>query len=176
MLVPVRIVADIRRTIVSESHPSLRTMFARVLTSAGWIQGDFHIPDGQDFPSYLEHGGPLYKLTRAIMPGKAVTVPFLGLRRDHVLLVVPPLTPEELGLERSEPDRRHRVCLLFENGTLSGDLAIPGQQRVSDFLMLHSGFVPLTSCESPAAKPSFRAPLGLVNTSRLIAVTEDTGR
>ena len=125
--------------------PKQRTVAASVLTTAGWITGEFHILENGYLVEQLEAVDEFYKLTNASLIGIDTVVPFFALQRDSIELVVP---IEDKLLQRDLKDsRQETVHVMFDDGVIRGDLAWRQNIRLSDFVTRQSGFILLTNCE-----------------------------
>ena len=89
--------------IAAPTAPRLRQVTADVLTPVGWMNGTFRVPPQQPFIDFLTLGTlgvQILKFTRVRVPNEPDVVPFVALRRESVILVVPTLTKDLI----EEPD------------------------------------------------------------------------
>ncbi len=157
-----------------EYRPPQRTVPARILTPAGWINGTFHLAKLHSFMDFLNASTPFFTLTDVVLPGAKQPAPFIGLRRNAARLILPVVEEASLLLvpPQGETDEYLVHCLL-EAGFLSGRLAVKKRLRVSDFLAHQSGFMLLRDCAlGEAATP---APLVFVNAQSVVGLG-DTAR
>ena len=71
------------------SAPQLRQSTANILTDIGWFAATFHVPQHQSLVDFLAGGVGVIKATRVRIPGEESRLPFVGIRRDSMLLVEP---------------------------------------------------------------------------------------
>ena len=154
-----------------EYRPPQRTIPARILTPAGWINGTFHLAKLHSFMDFLNANTPFFTLTDVVLPGTKEPAPFIGLRRNAARLVLPVAGEEQLLVAppQNEVDE-HVVHCLLEAGFLSGRLAVKKRLRVSDFLAHQSGFRMLRDCALGEART--RAPIAFVNAQALVGLGE----
>jgi hypothetical protein len=159
---------------VPEYRPPQRTIPARILTPAGWINGTFHLAKLHSFMDFLNANTPFFTLTDVVLPGAKEPAPFIGLRRNAARLVLPVPSEEQLMLAppQGETDE-HVVHCLLEAGFLSGRLTVKKRLRVSDFLAHQSGFMMLRDCALGEART--QAPLAFVNAQAVVGLG-DAGR
>lgn len=152
-------------------RPPQRVVPAKVHTGSGWITGSFHLPKLDGFLDFLQRAGAYFNLTDVRLPGAAAPLPFFALRRSAVHLIEPTCPEWQVGLG-PEPLGAHErlVSCLLDAGALAGRLVMPADQRVSDFVTRHDGFVVLRHAVlGPAHVP---APLLLVNTACLTGIAD----
>jgi hypothetical protein len=85
--------------------PPLRQVTAEVLTPVGWMNGTFRVPPQQPFLDFLTLGTlgvQILKFTRVRVPNEPDPVPFVALRRESVILVVPSLSKDLMELRTGE--------------------------------------------------------------------------
>jgi hypothetical protein len=160
-------------------QPPLRKVTANVLTSLGWLHGTFNLPPHQSLVDFLAPGVQVFKFTRVQLPLTHEVIPFIGLRRESVVLIEPTLgdelveTPGSVG--RTTP--RDVICLLTA-GQVRGTLEVLVNVRVSDFLRQQSSLIVMRRCifapygetdESPKAR---RLGTVVVNLSAAVGVAE----
>lgn len=159
--------------------PPLRLATVNVLTDLGWWAGTFHVPGRQSLVDFLAPGNQIVKLTRVRIAGEGERLPFIGLRRDS-LLVVEPTQPDELVDTAGSIGRTsgHRVGCLLPDGILHGTLEVLVNVRVSYFLRQQPGLAVLRDCAlvpygQPAdSRQSRRLRCALVNLARVTGVAE----
>jgi hypothetical protein len=161
------------------STPPLRLSTVNVLTDLGWCAGTLHVPGRQSLVDFLAPGTHLVKVTRVRIPNESERLPFIGFRRD-ALLVVEPTQADELVDTAGSVGRTsaHRVGCLLGEGILHGTLEVLVNVRVSDFLRQQPGFVVLRDCalapygQTTDSNQSRRIRCALVNLSRVTGVAE----
>jgi hypothetical protein len=159
--------------------PQLRQSTANILTDLGWFAGTLHVPLHQSLIDFLAGGGGVIKATRVRVPGEETRVPFIGIRRDSVILVEPTQGDELIETAGSigRTTTRRVGCLLPE-GMLTGALEVLVNVRVSDFLRQQPGLVALSDCRlvphgQPVDSPKTRKlRVALVNLARVSGVAE----
>lgn len=158
------------------SPPPQREIPAEILSTAGWIRGNFMLPGMRIFSEYLNHPHDFFKLKSVVLPGLENQIPFFALHRDSVIFVV--VKPDNGILAPTERKRPADVSCAFVGGVISGTLNLPAGVRVSDFLHQKQNFFHLTDCtvflRSPAGANEIRRdiPVVIINTRRVIGVSE----
>ena len=161
------------------STPQLRLATVNLLTDLGWCSGTFHVPGLQSLVDFLAPGNHIVKVTRVRVPNEGERLPFIGFRRDSIL-VVEPTQPDELVDTAGSVGRTsaHRVGCLLQQGVLQGTLEVLVNVRVSDFLRQQPGLAVLRDCvltpygEPPESTQARRLRTALVNLSRVTGVVE----
>ncbi len=154
-----------------EYRPPQRTVPARILTPAGWINGTFHLAKLHSFMDFLNANTPFFTLTDVVLPSAKQPAPFIGLRRNAARLILPVIDEQSLLLVPSQGETdEHLVHCLLEAGFLSGRLTVKKRLRVSDFLAHQSGFMVLRECALGEAKTP--APLAFVNAQGVVGIGE----
>ncbi len=167
--------------IATPTAPRLRQVTADVLTPVGWMNGTFRVPPQQPFLDFLTLGTlgvQILKFTRVRVPNEPDVVPFVALRRESVILVVPTLTKDLI----EEPDsgfmRARDVACLLPGGVLRGTLDVLANIRLSDDLERRAHLVVLRRCvlapyggtlNAPTART---LPLAIVNLTQAVGVSE----
>jgi hypothetical protein len=154
--------------------PRLRQSTANILTDLGWFAGTFHVPVHQSLVDFLGTGVGLIKATRVRLPGEEARLPFLGIRRESIL-VVEPTQGDELVETAGSIGRTttRRVGCLLPEGILTGAFEVLVNVRVSDFLRQQPGLVALSDCRlvpygQPVDSPKARKlRVALVNLGRV---------
>lgn len=162
--------------------PPLRKSTANVLTPLGWVHGTFHIPQYQSLLDFLAPTVQVVKFTRVLLPQATEPIPFVGLRRDSVILIEPTQADEPIevagGVGRSTP---HEVGCLLPIGILRGTMEVLVNMRVSDFLRQQPGFAALRRCvltpygDADPTKAR-RLATAVVNLAQAVGVSEWEGR
>ena len=120
-----------------------RPVLVRTLTPAGWFEGDLQVPERSSLLDYLNRSGGLVRMTRVSLEGHEQRVPFLGVHRDSMRIVVPPLA--EAG-GASGPGEPHDVAGVMAGVLFQGTVMLATGQRVSDFFAAARGFVRVSDC------------------------------
>ena len=113
---------------------------ARVLTGAGWLEGNFHLSQLHGFSQYLSKNAwyPLTKVTMA----KVGALPFFQLSRaETVLVVIASATrpnPSSTSLARPQD-----ASFVLTHGAVDGVVQLPTRLRLSDFMDNATGFIHL---------------------------------
>ncbi|HEY7613922.1 MAG TPA: hypothetical protein VH764_13055 [Gemmatimonadales bacterium] len=159
------------------STPQLRLSSVNLLTDLGWCSGTLHVPGRQSLVDFLA-GSQTVKVTRVRVPDEAERLPFVGFRRDAILMVEPTQSDELLEAGSVGRTSSHRVGCLLGEGILHGTLDVLVNVRVSDFLRQQPGLAVLRDCSlAPYGQPSDsnqarRMRSALVNLSRVAGVVE----
>ena len=167
---------------MSPLHPTLRPIQVLAFTPSGWIRGTFHVPEVQNFLSFLNHQDELLKLTDVVLPGSQQTESFLGLYKSATLLVVPVGELRDPGPRPTIGTHESRlVTCLLSLGSIRGRLDVPEIQRTSDFLLRRPGFMELRHCHIgpnpfllPEETQKESMPVVFVNTQALVGTAENT--
>jgi hypothetical protein len=167
--------------IAAPTAPRLRQVTADVLTPVGWMNGTFRVPPQQPFLDFLTLGTlgvQVLKFTRVRVPNEPDVVPFVALRRESVILVVPTLTKDLI----EEPDagfmRARDVACLLPGGVLRGTLDVLANIRLSDDLERRAHLVVLRRCVlapygGTLNDPTARAlPVAIVNLTQAVGISE----
>ena len=124
-----------------QKHPEARPVRCRVLTPAGWLEGDFHVPP---LCNFLEHLGALHEfevLTDVTFLQTGHHEPFFDLHRDAIRILLPPDGETEPAAPIPESLlARHDVFCLLPDGhrrppETSGDRQTDRQIYFSHWLM-----------------------------------------
>ena len=113
---------------------------ARVLTGAGWLEGNFHLFQLHGFSQYLTKNA-WYPLTEVVME-QVGPLPFFQLSRAETVLVVissatrPP--PSFSGGARPQD-----ASFVLTHGSVDGVVQLPTRLRLSDFMDNSTGFIHL---------------------------------
>ncbi len=159
--------------------PDQRTIVSQILTTAGWVDGTFHILRHAKFVAQLNKEDEFLKITDVSFVGKKQKMPFFALQKDAAVLIVPPPTESDLILDTTEEKEAKHVFCVFEGGVISGTLMIRKGVRISDFLIKQKGFVLLKRCNLRLGDlhEEFFVdedhPSIIVNSSKILGVTED---
>ena len=149
-----------------------RQIDVTVFTPTGWLRGALALPKEQSILAHFEEKVPFFKLTGVSLPMEGVPVPFLALRRDAALIVVPEASVRpHTGGETSE---RPVTCLLSQ-GVVSGNIDVLVQDRLSDYLLSHDGFLTVRDATiRTQGEDHVRGPFGMVilNAKSVVGVAE----
>lgn len=151
--------------------PPQSTLAAQVRTAAGPVHGTFHIPKGHSFVDHLARFA-FWNLTGVTLPGEKGELPFFALRSAAALIVVPEGDEAALQLPPLHGDtEKHRIaCLLAKFGTVTGEIELLPNVRVSEYVMHHTGFFCLRDAQ--LAGEETRLPVALLNAAALVGVSE----
>lgn len=161
------------------STPPLRLSSVNLLTDLGWCSGTLHVPGRQSLVDFLGPGGHIVKVTRVRVPNESERLPFIGFRRDAIL-VVEPTQGDELVDTPGSGGRTsaHRVGCLLPGGVLHGSVEVLINVRVSDFLRQQPGLAVLRDCvlapygQPPDSSQARKLRCAVVNLSRVAGVAE----
>lgn len=160
------------------STPQLRLSTVNLLTDLGWCAGTLHVPGRQSLVDFLAPGANTVKVTRVRIPNETERLPFIGFRRDAIMVVEPTQADELLEPGSVGRTSSHRVGCLLGEGILHGTVEVLVNVRVSDFLRQQPGVAVLRDCALvPYGQPSDsnqarRMRSALVNLSRVAGVAE----
>jgi hypothetical protein len=161
------------------ASPHLRLVTVNLLTDLGWCAGTFHVPGRQSLVDFLAPGNQIVKVTRVRVPNESERLPFIGFRRDSIIVVEPTQTDELIDTAGSVGrTSAHRVGCLLDEGILHGTLEVLVNVRVSDFLRQQPGLAVLHDCTLvPYGQPADsnqgrRLRHALVNLSRVTGIAE----
>ncbi len=161
-------------------HPPLRQIPALIFTSSGWIRGQFHLPVMHGFLDFLNRMGDLLKLTDVTLPHLKRELTFFGLRRDSAIMIIPDCEESLLSLPTiTGSAETHQTSFLMATGSVTGNMTIEADIRVSDYLN-QGRWVVLRDCEVGShAGPGGRSkvatfPLLVLNTSCVIGTSDES--
>lgn len=158
------------------SPPPQREVEARIFSTAGWITGRFMLPAIRIFTEYLNHPHDFLKLKDTTLPGLETQIPFFALQRNSIVFML--VAQTDGILTPGERKRPADVSCAFNQGVISGTLNLPPGVRVSDFLIHKQHFFHLTDCTTFVRNSAGKSevirdqPIGIVNTRRVIGVSE----
>jgi hypothetical protein len=154
-------------------QPPTRTVYARVLTTAGWLRAGFTVPVAQPLLDHLEHSGAFLSTVDAELPGWNEPVPSFALQRRVISLVVPD-SPELIEPAPVGPGENHKARFVLEHGYLVGQIRLLKGTRLSSFISHREGFFVVRDARlhrSHDADP-VHLPQVVVNGCRLIGVVD----
>jgi len=161
-------------------HPPLRHIPALIFTSSGWIRGQFHVSVMHGFLDFLNRMGELLKLTDVTLPHLKRELTFFGLRRDSAIMVIPDCDEALLSLPTITGNAEtHQTSFLMASGSVSGNMTIEADIRVSDYLG-QGRWVVLRDCEvgshgGPGGRSKVASfPLLVLNTSSVIGTSDES--
>jgi len=160
-----------------------RKVRSRILTPTEWIEGDFRVPVLRTFIDYVSSLHEFEVLTDVVFLGDGHREAFFDLRRDAMLVVLPP--PGETDKVEVLPQRKleaHGVSLLTPWGRAHGTLDIVPTVRISDYFRGRQGHVTLRDVRLVSRRgqppddtpPSY--PVAVVAVSTIIGVSETAER
>lgn len=138
----------------SAARKSKAFVSLRVLTESGWLSGSFLIAVNRRLVDTLNAGGDTIVLTNAFVPGGDTDLPFLGVRRDKMILVMPDEveTPSQhSGMFVATTARS--VVMLAGLASVSGVVDVPQNLRVSDYFARNRGFINVRECRLTVRNP-----------------------
>jgi hypothetical protein len=128
-------------------QPHQRQVTAQIYSTAGWLEGTFHLPKMSKLLEGLNKEPEFYRLTDVnFLARKGLQLEFFALQRRSTVLIVPPDGESDLRLQKEET-RPIRVYCLFEGGYVEGRMRLRKGVRVSDYLPKQDGFVLLENCK-----------------------------
>ncbi len=161
-------------------HPPLRHIPALIFTSSGWIRGQFHVPVMHGFLDFLNRMGELLKLTDVTLPHLKRELAFFGLRRDSAIMIIPDCDEDLLSLPSITGNAEtHQTSFLMATGSVSGNMTIEADIRISDYLN-QGRWVVLRDCEvgshgGPGGRSKVAAfPLLVLNTASVIGTSDES--
>lgn len=158
--------------------PPQRDVAARILTSSGWMRGNFVVPQMRRFVEFANHPDDFFKLRDVQLPSIPGRAEFFALQRDSVVFIIPDSIREVSRISTLGQDKVERdVSCAFDNGLISGSLYVPKGLRVSDYLIQRKRFFEIYECEYVVGmreriEKSPNLPIALVNANRIIGVSE----
>ena len=148
------------------------------MVDGGWIRGSICLPPARSLTDYLNVGESFLKL-RDVRTPQGATFPFLGVRTDRVMVVVPEARDVRVTNDNQVGQfASRRVTFLMPDGEIEGTLEILAAIRVSDHLnrALHFSAIRDCSLRLPMnpGEPSFPdpTPIVVVNMHRVVAAAE----
>lgn len=137
-------------SVFPRNSPHLKQMPVRVLLRGGEsLDGEIHLPEGMPLLNFLGIKRYFLNLTSVRHTDAARTedlIEHLSLRLSNVVWVIPLDTSLHLSTASAPTNSSRPVELRLVDGmTLTVELNIAEEQRMSDFLDANSGFVPLFS-------------------------------
>ena len=167
-------------TPLQDVPPALGHSPALVFTSSGWIRGQFHVPVMHGFLGFLNRMGELLKLTDVTLPHLKREVAFFGLRRDSAIMIIPDCDEDLLSLPTITGNAEtHQTSFLMASGSVSGDMTIEADIRVSDYLN-QGKWVVLRNCQvgshgGPGGRRQVATfPLLVLTTPRVIGTSDES--
>ena len=161
-------------------RPKQRTVKARILTEAGWIQGCFNIPHNALFLDYMNRPITFDNLTQVTVEPYRLSSEFLMLQRRAIILIQFLEDVPELLDRFAENTAPRQIFCLLDKGIIRGSLALLRNIRVSDHFNNRRGFVLLSQCRSllalplPEGKKESQHPVLLLNTDYILGVSDST--
>ncbi len=160
-------------------RPDQRAIAVRILTTAGWLSGQLHVPARSLLVDQLNRPTVFFRLTDVTIHARQARLPFLALHRQEMVLVLPP--DDEGDLQNSteaELQTSHDITCLLESGTITGRMRTLKGLRVSDFFLNRQGFVVLGDAtlhsggwDGRPAREDRHARV-IINSSRVIGISD----
>jgi hypothetical protein len=146
-----------------------------VLAVAGWVGAVVHVPAKTSLAATLNKKAEFLALTEVVPEPGADVVPFLAIRRQAILLMVPSAADVDLysGAQHGVHGELRITCLL-QHASVEGTVRALAGQRVSDFLETNAGFVLLSNCSLTSDQGGDREglPYVFVNMCHVMGVME----
>lgn len=115
-----------------------RLVPVRIMTTAGWVSGNVHLPITRRLLEAWRSGHPFIPLTDAVVEGLPRPIPFFALHRTALQFC---LVDDDQPLETLPPSARptvqHHVTCLLAAGRIMGSLRVPKDVRLSDHVTHH---------------------------------------
>ena len=116
----------------------------QLLTRVGWLTGTLHMPERARLGDFLTAAPAFLTLTDVRSPLKREPIPFFSLSNSALRVVTLPPAEIPTTPERDvSPTKRHRVFVVLDTGTITGEIEALANTRVSDFFAHRRGFVPI---------------------------------
>lgn len=163
---------------MSQYRPPLREIPSVLFTTSGWIRGTFHVPQLHGFMDFIGKSADFLKITEVTLPHLKKNLAYFGLRRNAVLMIIPDCPEEMLHLPRPLGKvRTIGISFLLESGTITGNLALEGETRTSDFLTKEARWIILRDCtlgtSAGGSGAESRFPLLFLNAAGIIGASEE---
>ena len=163
-----------RMTKPTPYKPKQRTVQARVLSSAGWLDGTFHLMSMQHLADYLSHHA-FYPLTNVASP-ELGQLGFFALARAETYLVIAPKLEAVTSALQTGALERHHATFVFPGGTVEGQLDLLQGLRLLDYADRTTGFVSVSNARvwirNSRRTSAEKVDRLLLNPARLVGVTE----
>ena len=155
-------------------RPPQRQIEAWVLAGTRWLKGTFHLPKLHSFDDHLKKPRPFYLLTDVTLGGDRI-LPFLAVRRTFVSVVLPVCIESDLQIDQPIGSKPRAVECWMDEAVVVGEIAIPPNIRVSDFMINHDGFLTLRNAVVTPPPPGCEefVRVALVNIHEIVASTEE---
>ena len=153
----------------------LQKKIVQVLLRGGQsLEGTIHIPEGLPLLNFLGEKRYFLNLTsvrKTGAPAEEEPVDHLSLRLSNLVWVIPMDVTLHVSHAASPTDSSRTVELQLVDGmTLSVNLEVAEEQRMSDFLDANPGFVPLWSAQVSSASRTIERLA--VNQEAILAIRE----
>lgn len=157
-------------------------MRVTIHSEAGKVTGSLAVPQGQTMQSLLNAREPFLELSEVRLETRPEILSFLSMQRRAVRFAIP-FHPDDpaVGIEECLTSATvHRVICMLADGEVEGDLEVPEEIRLPDYLEHTPGFFPMRNCRArvPAHVPGHgrmaqeKVPLLFVNGGCAIGVFE----
>lgn len=161
-----------------EFHVDQRLAAARLLTRAGWIVGNIHVPTHARLTDFLSHDSDFLPLTDVFLEGRPNPVPFFALQKSAIYFLAAMDAEDLQSAKLTGSLYEHQIACLLPIGSIAGKAEIPEGIRVSDFFCKHGGFILMRECHYHIRDPwthekeDATETAMLVNTEAAIGVSE----
>jgi hypothetical protein len=153
-----------------------RQVRVRLLTPAGWFDGDLRVPQGTTLLDHLNRAGALIRLGKVGVEGYEEVLPFASVQRGWARLVTCADAAELEAVEHPGAVQ-HEVAAVLDVASVRGSVALAGSQRVSDFFAAAPDFVAVRDASVWLRRPgpegrSQRQPALLVHVPSIVAMSD----
>ena len=161
-----------------EFHIDQRLAAARLLTRAGWIVGNIHVPAYARLTDFLSHDQEFLPLTDVFLEGRPKPVPFFALQKSAIYFLAAMDVEELQSAKLTGSLDEHQIACLLPIGNITGKAQLLEGIRVSDFFCRHGGFILMRDCHYHIRDPwshekeDATESAMLVNTEAAIGVSE----
>jgi hypothetical protein len=126
----------------------------RILTDSGWLSGMYLKLASRQLADSLNQGGDTVVLTNAFVPSGENEIPFLSVRRDKMVLIMPDeieAPNQESGIFVAATPRK--VVMLAGLASIAGTISVPSNLRVTDYFSRNHGFIVVTKLRLTVRNP-----------------------
>jgi len=160
-------------------QPKQRIVPVDILCQRGWLSAKTRVGETNYFLDVINAVPHFIRLSDVIFEdGK--TLPFLGLQRQAIDLMIPREAENQILRENPAEKIRTEVLCLFKEASVQGELKLLPEIRMSDYMSKCSGFFALHKTSSDIWKSQDKiksdyfsqTPIALVNAQSIIGITE----
>lgn len=116
------------------SQPDHRLLAVRLLTSAGFIDGTLRVLRRAFLADLWDHAPDFVPLTDVQLPGLPERVPFFAVRRQDVVVLIPPADDALISQSRGHEVDHAMSALLPDRFVVGGTVGVLHDVRLSDHL------------------------------------------